>query len=215
MTEEMLRERFLASLPETDGSSCPPPDDLWAVAAGELPFHRVQALLGHATRCAQCAEALGILQEVRRASAELPARTPPELEGRRRAMGRPLVPLALAALAGVGAWVVLRMPAPEHAVVERGLAATPSLHAISPPALPARDPVLRWSEYPGASSYNVTVLTPDLVVVHHAVGLSAHELRLPDAVAGRARGAELLWTVDAVLPDGHAVASPTFQVRLQ
>jgi hypothetical protein len=74
--------------------------------------------------------------------------------------------------------------------------------------------VLRWSGVPGASSYNVTVLTPDLVVVYQAVGVPGREFRLPEAVRQRAAGGGLLWNVDAVLPDGRTVASPTFEVRL-
>lgn len=80
---------------------------------------------------------------------------------------------------------------------------------------PARDAVLRWSEVPGATSYNVTVLTPDLVVLHQAVGVSGRELRLPEAVRQRAAGGGLLWNVDAVLPDGRTVASPTFDLQLK
>jgi len=80
---------------------------------------------------------------------------------------------------------------------------------------PANEALLRWSEVPGASSYNVTVLTPDLVVVHQAVGVSARELRLPEGVRRRAAGGGLLWNVDAVLPDGRTVASPTFELQLK
>jgi hypothetical protein len=80
---------------------------------------------------------------------------------------------------------------------------------------PAKDAVLRWSEVPGATSYNVTVLTPDLVVLHQAVGVAGRELRLPDGVRQRATGGGLLWNVDAVMPDGRTVASPTFELRLR
>jgi hypothetical protein len=89
------------------------------------------------------------------------------------------------------------------------------VRAESPALQPARDAVLRWSPVPGAATYNVTVLTPDLVVVHQALGLSASELRPPQAVGERAAGGGLLWNVDAVLKDGRTVASPTFEVQLR
>ena len=106
-------------------------------------------------------------------------------------------------------------PAPiEPPAVERG-GGSEEFHAESPPVQPPGNAILRWPEVPGARSYNVTVLTQDLVVVHRSVGLSSHELRLPEAVGQRAAGTGLLWNVDAVLPDGRTVASPTFEVRLR
>lgn len=89
------------------------------------------------------------------------------------------------------------------------------MRAESPEVQPARDAMLRWSEVPGATSYNVTVLTPNLVVVHQAVGVPGRELQLPEGVRQRAAVGELLWNVDAVMPDGRTVASPTFELRLR
>jgi hypothetical protein len=221
MTEpsDDLERRFRAALPDTDEQDCPPADDYWAAAAGELSFERVRALVDHGATCARCAEAWRILADVRRATGEAEASDPPPLHslvGRAPAPFpfRTLLPLALSAMAAVGVWVVLRPPPSRPAPVERGNGNVPTLHAESPEVQPARDAVLRWSEVPGASSYNVTVLTPDLVVVHQAVGVSGREFRLPDAVRQRAAGSGLLWNVDAVMPDGRTVASPTFELRL-
>lgn len=224
MTEpsDDLERRFRAALPDTDEQDCPPADDYWAAAAGELPFERVRALVDHGATCARCAEAWRILADVRRAAGEAGAEasdSSPPLQTLVRPVPvrfplRTLLPLALSAMAAVGVWVVLR-PAPiRPAPVERGNGGVPTLRAESPEVQPARDAVLRWSEVPGASSYNVTVLTPDLVVVHQAVGVSGREFRLPDAVRQRAAGSGLLWNVDAVMPDGRTVASPTFELRL-
>ena len=117
-------------------------------------------------------------------------------------------------MAAGGLWIALRPPPPGAPPVERGTT-TPTVRAESPAEQPAAEAVLRWSAVPGATSYNVTVLTPDLVVVHQARGLSASELRLPQTVGERAAGGGLLWNVDAVLKDGRTVASPTFEVRLK
>ena len=222
MTEpsDDLERRFRAALPDTDEQDCPPADDYWAAAAGELPFERVRALVDHGATCARCAEAWRILADVRRATGEAEASDPPPplhaLVGPvpARFPIRTLLPLALSAMAAVGVWVVLRPPPIRPAPVERGNGGVPTLRAESPEVQPARDAVLRWSEVPGASSYNVTVLTPDLVVVHQAVGVSGREFRLPDTVRQRAAGSGLLWNVDAVMPDGRTVASPTFELRL-
>ena len=218
-----LERRFRAALPDRDDPECPTADVYWAAAAGELPFERVRALVDHGATCARCAEAWRILVDVRRAASEAGAEasdTPPLRSLVGGAPARPrlrtwtLLPPALSAVAAVGLWVVLR-PAPVRPPpVERGTGSSAAVRAESPELQPARDAVLRWSEVPGASSYNVTVLTPDLVVVHQAVGVSGREFRLPEAVRQRAAGSELLWNVDAVMPDGRTVASPTFQLRL-
>jgi bacterioferritin-associated ferredoxin len=218
-----LERQFRAALPDTDDQDCPPADEYWAAAAGELAFQQLRALVDHGATCARCAEAWRILVDVRRAAGDDPAEVndPPsprpllgEAPGRFPVQTRALLPLALSAMAAVGLWVVLRPPPVRPPPVERGAGNVASVRAESPELQPARNAVLRWSEVPGASSYNVTVLTPDLVVVHQAVGLSAREFRLPEAVGQRAAGTGLLWNVDAVMPDGRTVASPTFELRL-
>ena len=218
-----LERRFRAALPDRDDPECPTADAYWAAAAGELPFERVRALVDHGATCARCAEAWRILADVRRAAAEARAEVsdPRPLQSlvgdapaRFPMRTRTLLPLALSAMAAVGLWVVLRPPPVRPPPVERGTGNGAAVRAESPEVQPARDAVLRWSEVPGASSYNVTVLTPDLVVVHQAVGVSGREFRLPEAVRQRAAGSELLWNVDAVMPDGRTVASPTFELRL-
>jgi hypothetical protein len=218
MTEpsDDLVERFRAALPHTDEVRCPSAEEYWAAAVGELPFERLQSLVDHGASCAECAEAWRILGELRHEPDVAPGAMPlhpPAPEGHRPLMGRAFAPLMITAIAAGALWVAFR-PAPiEPPSVERGNGSG-SFHAESRPVQPPGNAVLRWSEVPGATSYNVTVLTQDLVVVHRSVGLSSRELRLPEAVGQRAAGTGLLWNVDAVLPDGRTVASPTFEVRL-
>jgi len=209
-----LQARFRAALPPTDGRSCPESAELWDAAAGALPFARARALVDHASRCAQCSEALRIARDVR---AEAPAEAPAAVPFLARRELPVLAGLGLAA--AVGAFLVLRPAPPDTATVERGLSsasASEALRALSPDHQHPDAVVLRWAAYPGAGSYNVTVLTPELQVIHRAVGVSEAELRVPAAAlrpSGTAR--ELLWNVDAVLPDGRTVGSPTFRLRLE
>ena len=209
-----LRARFRASLTLTDGRACPEPGELWDAVAGVLPFARSRPLLDHASGCAQCSEALRIAREVR---AEAPVDAPAAVTVLRRRELQVLVGLGLAA--AVGTFLVLRPAAPETVTVERGMSSAgqnEALRALSPDHQHPDTVVLRWAAYPGAGSYNVTVLTPDLQVLHRAVGLGEAEFRVP-AGALRKNGPprELLWNVDAVLPDGHTVGSPTFRIRLE
>jgi len=226
MTEpgDDLAQRFAAALPETDSADCPPADAYWAAATGELPFERMHALVDHGARCAQCAEAWRILADVRREASEASPRTDGApavrplaggMSRRARLRARSFLPIALSAMAAAALWVSFRPAPPRPTPVERGTGGGPVVNAESPPVQRAGEAVLRWSEVPGATSYNVTVLTPDLVVVHQAVGVSGRELKLPGGVAGRSPGGGLLWNVDAVLPDGRTVASPTFELQLK
>ena len=214
-----LAQRFRAALPHTDETRCPSAEEYWAAAVGELPFERLQALADHGAKCAECAEAWRILAEVRRESEQAVGSAVPlgpamPEKGRTRRLGRTLAPLALSAVAAGGLWLAFR-PAPvQPPLVERGNGAE-TFRAESSPVQPEGDAVLRWSEVAGATSYNVTVLTPDLVVVHRAIGVPGRELRLPEAVGMRGARTGLLWNVDAVLPDGRTVASPTFQLQLR
>ncbi len=217
-----LQQRLRDAIPGTDGSGCPPAGEYWSAAAGELPFERVRALVDHGVRCAECAEAWRILADVRRAQDLSATGDPPTIPppvphagAPRRTRLRALLPLVGVALAAAGVWLVLRPPTPRPPPVVRGNGGIPAVRAESPEVQPAAGAVLRWSEVPGASSYNVTVLTPELVVVHRALGVAGRELRLPDTVGARAAGGGLLWNVDAVLSDGRTVASPTFELRLR
>src|SRR5262249_3483190 len=160
---------FRASLPLTDGGACPEPAELWDAAAGALPFARSRAVVAHASGCAQCSEALRIARDVR---AEAPADVSEPVAIFRRRELPVLAGLGLAA--AVGAFLVLRPPPPDSATVERGMSsagASEALRALSPDHQRADAVVLRWAAYPGAGSYNVTVLTPELQVVHRAVGV--------------------------------------------
>ena len=212
--DQDLRERFRSGLRLSDGNACPAPGELWDAAAGVLSFERLRAVVDHAARCAQCSEALRIARDVR-------AEAPEEVPQRAVSSRRPEIPLliGLGLAAGLGAFLVLRPPAPGVIAVERGgPGGSPAsmLRPLSPDHQNRQALVLRWSPYPGARSYNVTVLTPDLTVVHQAVGVAEQELRVPQgAVGGGAAAHELLWNVDAVLPDGRTVGSPTFRVQIQ
>jgi len=67
MTEpsDDLVNRFRAALPHTDETRCPSAEEYWAAAVGELPFERLQVLVDHGAKCAECAEAWRILAEIR------------------------------------------------------------------------------------------------------------------------------------------------------
>ena len=104
---------------------------------------------------------------------------------------RPQLPVlvGLGLAAGLGACLVLRPATPGPDAVERGApggSPASTLRSLSPDHQ-GRGALwlLRWTPYPGARSCNVTGdTTPDLAVVHQAVGVSEQELRLPQGRVG-------------------------------
>src|SRR5262249_51521902 len=88
MTEpDDLVERFRAALPPSDAARCPSAEESWAAAVGDLPFERLQTVVDHGARCAECAEAWRILAEIRHEPDVAPASTlplPPPMPQARR-----------------------------------------------------------------------------------------------------------------------------------
>jgi hypothetical protein len=86
-------------------------------------------------------------------------------------------------------------------------AARPPFQLVSPVAtvVEAAAPILRWQPLAGASSYRVTVLDRDLVVVAESPDLKDTEWRLPQALE---RGRTYVWQV-AARKAGARMLAPT------
>jgi hypothetical protein len=122
------------------------------------------------------------------------------------------VAAAMVLAVGVG-WMVLR-PAPEP--VYRGsqsLAIASALPANAP--LPRAEPVLRWTG-PDGGRYRVRVLTPELEVLEESDELSTPQFTLSAETLRRVQpGGWIVWQVDARVPDGTAIVSPSFSTRIE
>jgi hypothetical protein len=120
-------------------------------------------------------------------------------------------------------FLVQRAPAPpgsRGAEVEasRGEAAgAAAIRSLSTEEQPASGARLQWTPVDHALRYRVQLSTEDLHPVYDRT-VEAPALTLPLALADLARqrsgGAVLLWQVEALLPDGRTVLSPTFRMRL-
>jgi hypothetical protein len=206
-------------MPPQPEQACPAPETLWSAARGDLSGPELEALASHLRTCAACAEALAV-------SAELAT----EAEPRPAAASRRRIPRTAAVAAGVTAlaaglvvFLVQRAPGPpgsRGAEVEAsrgdiaGAAAIRSLSTEQQPAAAAR---LQWTPVDRALRYHVQLSTEDLHPVYERT-VEAPALTLPFALADLARqrseGVVLLWQVEALLPDGQTVLSPTFRMRL-
>ena len=83
-------------------------------------------------------------------------------------------------------------------------------------ALPRDAFTLRWTPGPQGSRYHVRVTTEDLRVLAMAADLTDAPFTVDPAVlAGLPAGTAVLWQVDALLPNGERLTSPTFSARVE
>jgi hypothetical protein len=116
---------------------------------------------------------------------------------------------------GAGVWLA-RAPQPIDAPFRGGDA--PVIRSLSDDgeALPREDFRLRWSPGPEGSRYDVRVTTESLEVVADAQRLAEPSFLVPEsALVKLPAGGRVLWRVEALLPGGERVASPTFVTILR
>lgn len=200
-------------------AGCPPASDLWSAVRGELPAEARRAVVDHTSSCAACAEAW------RLAVALTPDPIPVAPEAPRSVLAWLPRPGVLAPLAAAAALVValaagfglLTGPRPGRTPEFRG-AEVPVIRSLlgEAQALPRGSFRLQWTAAGEGSRYDVQVTTEALEVVASVQGLAEPVHVVPESALLRLpAGARLLWRVEAVLPDGERVASPTFVARLE
>lgn len=217
--DDGLTEAFRASMPAQPEQACPPPETLWSAARGELSSPELEALASHLRACAACGEALAV-------SAELATEAEPRvvaLPSRRMPRIAAVAGGFTALAAGLLVFIAQRAPTEPgtlEAEVEasRGQAARgAAVRSLSTEEQPASGARLQWTPVDRALRYRVQLSTEDLHPVYDRT-VEAPALTLPLALADLARqrsgGAVLLWQVEALLPDGRTVLSPTFRMRL-
>lgn len=218
--DDRLRHAFwaLAEDEQPRGGTCPDAERIWSARAGELRARERCEVVDHVSQCAACAQAWRLADEVQR---DLP-----EMDSARRSVPRRFVvrpfrwaQLAAAAVvlvaAGIGTITWLRRPPPASGYRDSRPGEIRSLVGEDQP-LPRARCVLRWSSAPAGSRYDVVVTTGDLDPVVEARGLASPEFLVPSSDLGAAGSAgRILWRVEATLPDGSKVASPTFSARVR
>jgi hypothetical protein len=204
---------------------CPPAEQLWQAATGELSGSETREIGLHVVTCPACAESWRLAHELvaEITSAERPAEQPID-EGVIPFPTRPrrTTWVAWAATAAAAAALALVFLLPVDRLLEGQI--TPSYRApFDEPMrslLPAGEPlsrddcVLRWSG-PDDAVYDVWVAREDLTVLATAQRLQTGQYRVPDAaLAELPPDARLIWQVEAVLADGTRQVSRTFVTDL-
>jgi hypothetical protein len=192
------------------GESCPSAAEMWRAAQGELSQREALRVVDHVSTCRACIGAWQLANEL------APDGTGSAASSRPRA--RRSIPgwgMALAAAVFLGLvtlpFLLERRSPPEVSTFRSvDLLEISSAVAADTP-LPRRDCVLRWTAPEGAVSYRLDVTTEELEPLITARGLDASEFRIPteklDVVEP---GGRILWRVEATMPDGNRILSPTF-----
>jgi hypothetical protein len=199
-----LREAWSARPQEVrDRAGCPDPERFWAALTLELPRTERAALIDHVQSCARCAESW-------RLTAELVER-PAAARGARPSALRYLPIAATLAVMVVSGWIVLHQTpgrrSPDVEVRSR-------IEDRQP--LPRNAFVLEWTPGPAGTIYDVEVGTSDLRSVTRAYALTAPRFTVPAAaLTDLPAGTEIVWRVQATLPDGRVVSSMTYLTSIR
>ncbi len=219
---ERLRRAFAADCGAPRPAECPPPERIWRAARGELGPRDVRDVVEHLAACGECAQAWRLARALEEEAGEESAEPAPAAGGRPILRPGPWVVAAAAVLAlfAAGLWWSgrpgeARRPAPAP-VYRQGAEVTIRSEVPADEALPRDHAGLAWSGAPDGSSYDLSVSTEDLRTLDQAEDLEKAHYTVPEKVFdGLAPGTRVLWRVEAHLPDGRTVASPTFVTAIE
>ena len=222
---EALAEEFRRTDPRQLRANCPSAAHLWQAVAGELAPEKLRDVVDHTASCVDCSIAWRVALEVlREDTSEAPAASVVPLPSRfPRSL---LIPGGLTLVAaGIAAGLFFGGPFATHPSQSGPLALEESnergakrpMASLTAPGLHPKDAVvLRWSPYPGAERYSVTVMSSSLDLLYRQSRVTATELRIPPgALSAQPPGGRAMWSVQAILPGGRTVDSDVFTVDLQ
>ncbi len=219
---ERLRRGFAADRDAPRPEECPPPERLWRAARGEDGLGGVREVVEHLAACGECAEAWRLARALDEEAAGEEGGSEPVAPAARRPTLR-FAPWAAAAaavfaLVAAGLWWTARPAGPgaEPPVYRQGAEVAIQSRVPEGEALSRSHAELAWSGAPDGSTYDLSVSTEDLRSLEQAEDLEEPRYTVPEkAFDGVAAGAKVLWRVEAHLPDGRTVASPTFVTAIR
>jgi hypothetical protein len=132
----------------------------------------------------------------------------------RRSAGSVWIPLAAAAVLAL-MFLLVPLTTDETAPEPRWRTTAPALDWSSAETRVTFTPetmTLRWPGGPEGARFDLRVSDANLDILDRVRGLDQPEYTLrAESLAGLEPGATVLWQVEAVLPDGSRVSSPTFE----
>ena len=202
---EKLSRAWAARDQSTAHEQHPDAEELYEAAAGNLDRARRLEIIDHVAKCAECTQAWRIALEVGAREAKVPVTQRPWRFA-----------LAASVILAVGLVTYLVIPVDHETPQYReGVDPLAPVSAIGS-TLPRDQFVLRWSAGPAGTTYLVRLSTADLGSLLVKSDIAATELVVPGSVLANVKtGEELLWQVEAQLPDGRRVVSETYAVQLE
>jgi len=162
-------------------------------------------IIDHVAKCAECTQAWRIALEVGARDAKVSVTQSPWRFA-----------LAASVILAVGLVTYLVIPVEQGTPQYReGVDPLAPVSAIGS-TLPRDQFILRWSAGPAGTTYLVRLSTADLASLLVKSDVTVTELTVPSSVLTNVKtGDELLWQVEAQLPDGRRVVSQTYVVRVE
>jgi hypothetical protein len=197
------------------GQGCASPEEIWRAVAGLEDAERSVALVKHTIRCGDCAQLWRLARQAQ-ADSQPGSAPPPTTEvtplRRLRSWRGGVVAGAGLALAA-SLLVFLRQPPAED--TERG-SPRRAIASRTASELPREEFVLRWAPQGEGARYRIQVTLLDLTELDSATELLTPEHLVPASVlVGIPSGSDVLWRVEARLPDGRTVTSSPFRTRVR
>lgn len=214
-----LRQAFAdASRPSGgDSAACPEPARIFHAVSGGLSPDDLAEIVDHTIACASCAEDWRLARAIAADTDLLPhVQARSEKAAATSRWNKWTLALAAAATILIAAGTLLLRQAPEP--LYREPASAPAIRALveDGSAQPRDHVLLRWSEPAPNARYDLLVTTSDLDLLFRIGNIRATEYLVPsDALNSVPDGGKIAWQIEAVLPDGRRVSSPTFFVRIQ
>jgi hypothetical protein len=215
---ERLSRAFAAREQSRPQHDCPDADELFEAAAGTLQTERRLAIIDHVSRCAECTQAWRLASElgVRPVAAASAAMGGPIPQARSASMRIRRFAFAASAIVAVGLVTYLVVPVDNGTPQYRDVVDPLAPVSQTPGSLPRDRFVLRWSPGPQGTTYSVRLSTADLAPIPVRSEVATTELTVPTELLANVKpGQDLLWQVEARLPNGRRVVSETYAVRLE
>jgi len=215
-----LRNAWLESTDAPDDRACLDPTWIWDAVHGRHAPESLERGLAHVAQCGACAEAWRLAHEMVTAEAPAPSRASSRGPAPAWTSWKVWLPAAAALVVFVGGtgydrgWFERTSPGGQGNVV-RG--ASPAIASTMGATGCDRSAcTLMWSDAGAGARYDIRVTRADLEPVIATSGLTQTAFAIPAAALRTvAPGGDVFWQVDAVLPDGRRLSSPTFVLQVR
>jgi hypothetical protein len=215
---ERLARAFAARDQSHTAGQCPAAEELFEAASGNLERERRLAIVDHVSQCAECTQAWRLATELGVRPTENSAAAGGQGSSSLRASATRTRRFAFAAsiIVAVGVVTYLALPLNEGTPQYRDVVDPLAPVSLVTGSLPRDRFVLSWSAAPQGTIYTVRLSTAALAPLLVRSDISSPELAVPGAALANVKsGEEVLWQVEARLPNGRRVTSETYAIRLE